>query len=167
MNLQSNYILCFILCITNSCGIYTFSGASIPKEAKTVSIKYFSDNSDNTQPVLSQILTEKLKDIFVEQTNLIISETEGDLNFEGAISKYTIQPIAIQSNEIASKNRITIEVSVVFSNVINPENNFNHNFSRFRDYESSTNLTEIELELIDEITEEIIEDIFNKSVVNW
>ena len=78
MNLQSNYILCFILCITNSCGIYTFSGASIPKEAKTVSIKYFSDNSDNTQPVLSQILTEKLKDIFVEQTNLIISEKEGE-----------------------------------------------------------------------------------------
>ena len=56
---------------------------------------------------------------------------------------------------------------VIFKNTINPENNFNHNLSRFRDYDSGTNIVEIEQELIDEITKEIIEDIFIKSVVNW
>jgi hypothetical protein len=167
MNRLSNYILYFALSISYSCGIYSFSGASIPKEAKTVSIKYFLNNSENTQPILAQILTEKLKDIFTEQTNLIISQENGDLNFNGTIKKYKIDPIAVQSNEIASKNRLTIEVSVIFKNIINPENNFNHNFSRYRDYDSGINIVEIEQELIDEITKEIIEDIFNKSVVNW
>ena len=75
--------------------------------------------------------------------------------------------MAIQSNEIAGQNRLTISVKVDFENIFDNQYNFSHTFSRYKDYESSQNLSEIEEILIDGITNELIEDIFNKSVVNW
>ena len=151
----------------SSCGIYSFNGASISKNTKTISIKYFTNNASTIQPTLSQVITEKLKDYFTQQTNLSINDNDGDLNFSGEITKYEIKPMAIQSNEVAGKNRLTIAVKVDFTNVYENEYNFSHTFSRYRDYESSQNFSEIEEILIEEISNELIEDIFNKSVVNW
>ena len=149
------------------CGIYSFNGASISKETKSITVEYFKNSALTKQPILSQVLTEKLKDYFTEQTNLIISNQNGDLYFNGDIIKYDVQPIAIQSNETAGQNRLTISVKIDFSNKQNEELNFNQTFSRYKDYESSQNLSDIEDVLITEITNELVEDIFNKAVVNW
>ena len=149
------------------CGIYSFNGASISKETKSITVEYFKNSALTKQPTLSQVLTEKLKDYFTQQTNLIISNQNGDLFFKGDIIKYEVQPIAIQSNETAGQNRLTISVKVDFSNKQNEELNFNQTFSRYKDYESSQNLSDIEDVLITEITNELVEDIFNKAVVNW
>tara|TARA_B100001113_G_C20901821_1_gene531717 strand:+ start:278 stop:751 length:474 start_codon:yes stop_codon:yes gene_type:complete len=151
----------------SSCGIYSFNGASISKNTKTITIKYFTNNASTIQPTLSQVITEKLKDYFTQQTNLSINDNNGDLKFSGEITKYEIKPMAIQSNEVAGKNRLTIAVKVDFTNVYENEYNFSHTFSRYRDYESSQNFSEIEEILIEQISNELIEDIFNKSVVNW
>ncbi|MFL2573318.1 MAG: LPS assembly lipoprotein LptE [Flavobacteriales bacterium] len=151
----------------SSCGIYSFNGASISKNTKTITIKYFTNNASTIQPILSQVITEKLKDYFTQQTNLSINDNDGDLKFSGVITKYEIKPMAIQSNEVAGKNRLTIAVKVDFTNIYENEYNFSHTFSRYRDYESSQNFSEIEEILIEEISNELIEDIFNKSVVNW
>ena len=75
--------------------------------------------------------------------------------------------MAIQSNETAGQNRLTISVQVEFKNIYNNVSNFKHTFSRYRDYESTQNLSDIETVLINEISNELVEDIFNKSVVNW
>ena len=149
------------------CGIYSFNGASISKETKSITVEYFKNSALTKQPTLSQVLTEKLKDYFTQQTNLIISNQNGDLFFKGDIIRYDIQPMAIQSNETAGQNRLTISVKVDFSNKQNEELNFNQTFSRYKDYESSQNLSDIEDILIAEITNELVEDIFNKAVVNW
>jgi hypothetical protein len=164
---KSNIIVSFLSVLLFSCGIYSFNGASIPKNAKTISIDYFVNSAPTKQPTLSQILSEKLKDFFITQTNLIIDSNNGDLSFKGEIIKYEIKPIAIQSNETAGKNRLTISIKVNFNNSHNDEFNFDHTFSRYRDYESSQNFSEIESVLIEEISNELIEDIFNKAVVNW
>ena len=119
------------------------------------------------QPALSQVFTEKLKDMFLEQTNLSISENEGDLIFSGFISKYQIKPMAIKANETADKNRLIIAVRVTYNNSLDSENNFEHTFSRYRDYVSTQNISDIENTLIEEITNEIAEDVFNKAFVNW
>ncbi len=163
-NLISTFLF---ISFTISCGIYSFNGASISKETKTITVKYFSNSASTIQPILSQLMTEKLKDYFTQQTNLSIIEDDGDLIFEGDITKYEIKPMAIQSNEIAGQNRLTISVKVDFKNNYEDEFNFSHTFSRYKDYESDQNFSEIEEVLMNEITNEIIEDIFNKSVVNW
>ena len=164
---KPNIIFYFLSILLFSCGIYSFNGASIPKNAETVSVDYFINSAPTKQPTLSQVLSERLKDFFTTQTNLIIAQNNGDLNFTGEIIKYEIKPIAIQSNETAGQNRLTISIKVNFKNSYNNEFNFEHTFSRYRDYESSQNFSEIENLLIEEISTELIEDIFNKAVVNW
>ncbi len=159
--------LYFCINLFIGCGIYSFNGASISKETKSITVEHFKNSALTKQPTLSQVLTEKLKDYFTEQTNLIISNQNGDLFFKGDIIKYDVQPIAIQSNETAGQNRLTISVKIDFLNKQNEELNFNQTFSRYKDYESSQNLSEIEDILIAEITNELVEDIFNKAVVNW
>ena len=161
-------ILTILLSISlTSCGIYSFTGASIPTEAKTISVDYFSNKAATVQPSLSQVFTERLKDMFLEQTNLTLSENESDLSFSGYISKYQIKPMAIKANETAGQNRLTIAVKVTYNNSLDSENNFEHTFSRYRDYDSEQNISDIENTLIEEITNELAEDVFNKAFVNW
>ena len=128
----------------NSCGIYSFTGASIPQNAKTVSVEYFTNKATTIQPTLSQVFTEKLKDAFVEQTNLILSDYNGDLSFSGHIIKYIINPMAINANETAEQNRLTISVKVKFNNTLEKEKNFEQIFSRYKDYASKMNISNIE-----------------------
>ena len=161
-------ILTILLSINiSSCGIYSFTGASVPIEAKTISVNYFNNKAATVQPNLSQVFTEKLKDILLEQTNLNLTENEGDLSFSGFISKYQIKPMAIKANETAGQNRLTIAVKVTYNNSLDSGNNFEHTFSCYRDYDSAQNISDIENNLIEEITNELAEDVFNKAFVNW
>jgi len=150
-----------------SCGIYSFTGASIPHDAKTVSVSYFTNTATNSPSSLNQTMTEGLKDLFVSQTNLYLADNQADLSFTGEITKYQISPIAIQANETAGKNRLTISVKVKYNNKIDSQQNFENTFSRYQDFNNTENLAEIESNLIEGISNELIEDIFNKAFVNW
>lgn len=157
----------FFLFSFYSCGIYSFTGASIAPEIKTISIQYFSNQASLVQPTLSQALTDALKDRFMQQTNLNIVNGRGDLNIEGAIINYNTQAVAIQSDDKAALNRLTITIRVTFTNDLDEKQNFETNFSRYEDYDSKLNLSAVEDNLIKVISEALVEDIFNKAVVNW
>ena len=150
-----------------SCGVYSFTGASIPNEAKTISVQYISNKAAVVQPSLSQVITDGLIDAFAGQTNLEITENEGDLSFSGYITKYQIKPMAIKANETASQNRLTIAIKIKYNNSFDDKQNFESTFSRYRDYASSENIVDVEDGLIEEISQELIEDVFNKAFVNW
>ena len=157
----------FALVFLSACGFYSFTGASISPEIKTVSVQYFPNYAATIEPTLSQVFTEQLKDYFLEQTNLSLETELGDLNFSGEIIKYEVKPIAIQANEQAARNRLTISVKVKFENRKDNSKNFEQRFFRYADYDSEQNLLEVEDILIEQITNELAEDIFNKAVVNW
>ena len=97
--------ICFITLLfgISSCGIYSFSGASISNEVKSVSINLFENVASLAPPTLSNTLTEALKDKFSSETKLIPSNSDGDLIFSGRITNYSINPIAIKADETASK----------------------------------------------------------------
>jgi len=153
----------------NSCRMsYSFTGASVSPDVKTVSIQYFANNASLVVPTLSRVFTDALKDYFTSQTNLILVDRNGDLNVEGTITGYSVQPVAIQGNETAAMNRLTIAVTVKFTNKKNEKQNFeNKTFSRYQDYPSSQNLAALQDRLIKEIDDQLIQDIFNQAVVNW
>ena len=92
---------------------------------------------------------------------------DGDLNIEGEITGYATKPIAITGDQTAALNRLTITVKVKFTNKFDETQNFETSFSRYEDYESTKNLSDIEDVLIEQINSYLIEDIFNKAVVNW
>ena len=162
-------IILFILVFTGCKAKYSFTGASIPVDVKTVSIQYFPNYAPLAQPILSQAFTEALRDIFLSQTNLNLIEKSGDLQFEGAITGYSTSPIAIQGNDVstASLNRLTITVNVKFINTKDENQNFESSFSKFTDYDASQNLSAVETVLIKEINDQLVQDIFNKAVTNW
>lgn len=162
------FITYSLLLITFSCKVnYSMSGASISPDVKTFSIKYFQKNSALGPPTLSQQLTEKLKDRFLSQTTLKLSDKEPDLIFEGAITNYSVTPLAIQANETAASNRLTITISVKFTNLKNEKQNFETTFARYADYSSKQSLTAVETGLVSEIIDLLVDDVFNKAFINW
>ena len=147
--------------------MYSFNGASISSETKSVQIDYFSNSSSMGKASLSDDIVEGLKDKFSNETNLTIINSDGDLFFKGSITSYSVMPIAIQADETAAKNRLTISVKVRFENKLDLDNNYDQSFSRYADYYSTTELSSIEDELVNQIISELIDDIFNKAVANW
>ena len=168
-HLMKLFTMLFILAgtITQSCGIYSFTGASIEPGTKTVNIQYFPNNAQIVAPILSQVFTEKLQDKFVNETGLELqTNDEADLNFSGSITTYSISPVASGGDDLAYGNRLTIGVRVNYKNTLKEEE-WSQSFSRFQDFDRSTNLKDIEDELIDDIAQQLVDDIFNKALVNW
>lgn len=146
---------------------YSFTGASIPENVKTVSVKTFENFAPLANVNLTQTFSEALKNKFISQTNLDLVVTDGDLHFEGAITDYRIIAVAIQGNETAALNRLSITVKVKFINKKKEEQNFESTFTRYADFDSSKNLADVEDLLIKDINDQLTQDIFNKAVSNW
>jgi len=170
MKIRITAILLVFSCLLTlgSCtGGYSFTGAEINANIKTITIEFFPNRASLVQPNLSNVFTETLKDKFVSQTNLELVNYGGDLKLEGEITNYKVTAQAYQGNETAALNRLTITVKVKYTNLIEPEKDFESNFSRYADFESTQSLSSVETELIEEISEELAIDIFNKALANW
>jgi hypothetical protein len=153
--------------ICQGCGIYSFTGASIPAEAKTVSVAYFPNHAQLVNPLLSNDFTTALRDAMMNQTPLDMVEEGGDLAFEGEITDYRTSPVAITASQTAAMNRLTITVKVRYSNRFDETKDFEQSFSHYEDYPSDQDLNAVQDNLTGVIIEALVEDIFNKALVNW
>ena len=144
--------------VCHGCGIYSFSGASIPAEAKTVSVAYFPNHAQLVNPMLSNDFSSALRDAMMNQTPLDMVDEGGDLAFEGEITDYRTTPVAITAAQTAAMNRLTITVKVRFSNRFDESKDFEQNFSHYEDYPSDQDLSAVQ----DNLTATIIE-----ALVNW
>lgn len=149
----------------SGCGVYSFSGQSIT--ADTVTIYNFTNRSSNTAAYLSQGFTDGLKERFIQRTNVKIVNSGADIEIGGAITGYEVKGQAPTGNDVTALNRLTIRVEVEFTDVNDPDKSWKQTFSRFADFESSDNLVDVEDELLDEIYEQLLEDIFNKAFSDW
>ena len=152
--------------VCHGCGIYTFSGASIPAEAKTGSVDYFPNHAQLVNPMLSNDFTNALRDAMTNQTTLDMVESGGDIAFEGEITDYRTMPVAI-TGQTAAMNRLTITVKVRFSNRFDETKDFEQSFSHYEDYPSNQDLNAVQGGLTPVIIDALVEDIFNKALVNW
>lgn len=87
--------------------------------------------------------------------------------FSGEITGYTIAPMAVTSDEVASMTRLTVTVRIVFENKLDQNENFDKSFSGYEDFDSTISFDAAEGALVDTIIEKIVEDIFNATVANW
>lgn len=167
MRRQHLYIVLFLALVCQGCGFYSFTGASIPAEAKTVSVQYFPNQAQLVNPTLSNDFTTALRDAMMNQTSLDMVETGGDLAFEGEITDYRTTPVAITAGQTAALNRLTITVNVRFVNLFDETKNFETKFSHYEDYPSDQDLNSVQESLTGTIIEALVEDVFNKALVNW
>ena len=163
------YTLLFTLVFTTqSCGIYSFTGTNLHPDVKTVQIDYFPNNAVLVEPTLSQAFTTQLQDLFLRQTNLNLVKSGGDLQFEGEITGYKINPMTATAQQTAAQNRLTITISVRFYNNKLEEDNFTRTFSHYHDYDANAQLIGGLLDdAFKKILERITQDIFNASVAKW
>lgn len=149
------------------CGIYSFSGISIAPDVHSISVYTIENRAMKVNPSLSTTLTNALQDKYRRLTNLEMLSEEGDLEVSGMITNYDITPTAVTSDEIASKNRLTITVRITYKNNKHEEENFEKSFAAFQDYDSNNSLDAVESGLCEDIVEILVEDIFNATVANW
>ena len=147
---------------------YNLTGGSIPPDAKTFSVAYFPNNAPMVAPTLSTTLTEALRDKFSRQTRLQQVDEGGDFAFEGEITNYSSTTASVSSGDYALQNRLTITVKVTFTNAIDQTLSFNNkSFSSYADYDSSHLLLDVQDQLIEEIVEKLVNDIYMAAAGNW
>lgn len=164
------YILIFVGFVTviSGCKVkYTFTGASISPLVKNYTVYDFPNRARLINPTLSNYFVEQLREKFTRQTSLNFVNDGGDLEFEGSITDYDVKPISVTGTDVAAQNRLTIRIKVKFTNNIDPDNDFESDFSAYADFSSNMIISDVEDQLVEEIIKQIVDDIFNKSVANW
>ncbi len=166
--MQNLKFLAFLLgtLILNSC--YTLSGSSIDPNWQTIKIATFPNYAPYQNPNLSQEFTNELQDIFNNRTKLSLTTNDNaDLLIEGEITGYNSSSVAIQANEIAGKNRLTMTVRVRYQNSKDERKSFDKTFSAFEDFEGNQTLQQAEDAILPSILEQLTTQIFNAIAMDW
>ena len=160
-----------IMVISNGCGVYSFTGTTIT--AETISIEPFYNDASSGPADLAVSFTNQLRDYFQQNTSLAQVTSDGELQMDGSVVSYRLTPVApsaaadASTRDTADLTRLTIAVKVNYINLENEDFNFSRSFSQYADFENEIGLTAVEGQLIQEIYDQIILDIFNASVANW
>ncbi|WP_204346780.1 LptE family protein [Psychroserpens algicola] len=150
------------------CGPYSFTGTSIADNIKTFQVNYFQNTADLIEPGFDRDFTLALQDLIQNQTNLNLTNSNGDLVYEGEIIEYRISPTTAQANSTAAQNRLTVSVNVRFFDKNLPDEEFEKRFSFFYDYAGSALLQGAQKDTAhEEIFERITQDIFNETLAKW
>lgn len=159
-----------ILLIVVSCRIsYQFNGASIDySKVKTIQIKDFQNQARLVYPPLSQMFSERMKDVFIRNTKLqLVNNGPADLEIEGEIIGYDLMALAVQEGQFASQTRLTMTVRMRFRNNVNPQEDKEETFSAYQNFNSNEILDNIQAQLVEELNKEIVDQIFNATMANW
>ena len=150
------------------CGAYSFTGISIDNNTKTFQVNYFQNTANLIEPGIERDFTLALQDLILNQTNLDLVKSNGDIIYEGEIVEYRIAPTTATANNTAAQNRLTITVNVRFINTNDEEVDFEKRFSFFYDYSGNAQLVGSQkTTAITEIYERLTQDIINASLANW
>lgn len=161
------FLLAVIVFTFNGCGVYNFTGAK-PIDASTFQVNYFQNNAELIEPGIERTFTLELQEIIQNQTNLSLTNSGGDLVYEGEITDYRISPMTATADQRAAQNRLTIQVMVRFTNTKKEEDDFEKRYSFFYDYPATTQLVGGTLSTaLEVIFERITQDVFNDSLAKW
>ena len=149
------------------CGIYTPYGAQTAG-AKTFSVDYFTPVSPLAGPEVGQQFTEDLKDLIQRQSTLRWVQEGGEIQYSGRIVGYDVSTSAVAGGqEVASQNRLTMQVQLRYVHTLDPTLDFEKTFSRFADFPATSDLFDVEGQLVEEINEQLTQEVFNASLGNW
>ncbi|NMH27569.1 LptE family protein [Flavobacterium silvaticum] len=161
------FLLLPVLFLFSGCSVYNFTGTG-KIDADTFQVNYFQNNAEIIEPGIERTFTLELQDLIQNQTNLSLTNSNGDLLYEGEITDYRITPMTATANQRAAQNRLTISVMVRFTNKKKEDDNFEKRFSFFYDYDANVQLVGAPLTTaLDVIFERITQDIFNDSLAKW
>lgn len=146
---------------------YNFTGTGAI-DADTFQVDYFQNTAAIVEPGIEITFTRTLQDLIQNQTNLSLTNSNGDLKYEGEITDFRVTPMTATANQLAAQNRLTVTVNVRFSNKRKEDDNFEKRYSFFYDYPGDAVLAGAQLNTaLEDIFERITQDIFNDSLAKW
>ena len=170
LNMARKLILALLaMLVAQGCISYKFNGASIDyNKYKTVSFANFPIRAALVYPPLQQVFQNKLQDVVTQQTRLQqVDNPNSNLRFEGEITNYSLSPQAVGDNAYATRTRLTISVRVHYIDNINEALSNDINVSAYRDFDANQLLIDVQDQLCEEISAELVDLIFNQTLGNW
>ena len=163
--------VCLLLTVFlgTACSIsYKFNGASIDyTKTKTIQISQFPIRSAYVWAPMQAIFNNQLTDIYARQTKLQQVNRNGDLQLSGEIVEYSQFNKAVSADGYSAQTQLKMTVNVRFVNNANHDEDFEQRFSATTQYDSSQQLTAVQEELVTQMVEDIVDQIFNATVANW
>ncbi|MCM1520695.1 MAG: LPS assembly lipoprotein LptE [Lachnoclostridium sp.] len=156
--------------LASSCRIsYKLNGSAIDYNIyKTISVSQFPIRAALVYPPLQQTFENELLDYIARNTRLRVTDGgASDLSLEGEITGYSLSPQAVTEDAYASKTRLTIQVRVKYTDNKAEGKDIDQTFSAYRDFDSSEMLTDVQDELCNTISKELVELIFNATLGDW
>lgn len=155
--------------IPSACTIsYKLNGSAINYDIyKTIDISDFPIRAALVYPPLQSTFENELLNAVSRQTRLQEIDGNADLSMTGEITGYSLSPQAVGENAYATETRLTITVHVKYTDNINPANNIDQSFSAYRQFSSDLLLIDVQDDLCNEISKELVDLIFNATLGNW
>lgn len=149
------------------CGYYSFTGATIPSHLSTIAIPLAEDRSLSTVPALDEQLTRLFVSRFVGQTRLSLEPvpSEADAVLEAVIDRYQNQPASVGGQERATRNRVTLSVTVVYRDQVEDRELVRRVFTAFEEYDALDPAQEEAAAAA--ALEKIADDVFTAATSNW
>ena len=165
-----HYVILIVL--LSSCWPESFSfrdTGGMPAEWSSFTIQHLENAAPNCPLSFAPLLTEQLKDGVQNNTRLVLNTKQGsgEVNIEGAITGYQVQPVAIQGADNASSNRLTMTLSLKIKIKAPKEEEWQLVSTRFADFDAKSNLADVEQKLFAEISAQMVQDLINKLFSNW
>lgn len=162
------YILPLMIILQGCTISYRFNGSAINYDIyRTIDITDFPIRAALVYPPLQQTFENKLLDYVTRQTKLQEIDGPADIEMSGEITGYSLSPQAVGSDAYATETRLTISVRVKYVDNKNPTNNIDQTFTAYRQFSSSLMLTDVQDDLCNQISEELVNLIFNATLGNW
>jgi hypothetical protein len=146
---------------------YSFKGISIPETVKTYYVPNAIVSAVNTPPNIEVAFAERLRNKIRQESRLINNNNSPDVEFNANILKYELVNQGISNQGTASIQRIQMEVKVDYVSNVNEKDNWSQTFRHFIDFPVTTNLADVQENLIRQLNDQLTEDIFNKAFTNW
>ncbi len=161
-------VLSLSLCLASCVVSYKFNGASIDYNVvKSITLETFVNRSPYQWAPMAPMFNESLSDIYVKQTKLKQIKDGGDLRLSGEITGYDQINKSISADGYSSMVQLKMTVKVHFENNTNHKEDFDRDFSATREYDSKQQLSAVQEDLVQQMIDEIVDQIFNATVANW
>ena len=86
---------------------------------------------------------------------------------EGEITQYQQRNKSVTSEGHSAQTELSMTVNVRFTNNVNHSEDFERQFSAQSTYETTQSLNSVQEELVTQMVEDIVDQIFNATVANW
>lgn len=166
------YIALFLLFISFSlsnfgCGVYSFTGASVPTHLRTIGIPVADDRSGSGEPGLRELITDQLTQKFIDDNTLQVTERTGaDAVLECTITQLSDAPSVVTAGETVQTRRVTLTINVTYRDLVQRKTIYDKNFSNYGDYPSGGSITQ-RRDAIETAVNRITEDILLDTVSGW